>query len=416
MMAAKPIEIEKSLVVRAWQQVKSNRGTAGIDQQSLADFEQDLKGNLYKVWNRLSSGSYFPPSVRQVGIPKKSGGTRYLGVPTVGDRVAQTVIKMLVEPHWDPVFHADSYGYRPGKSAHDAVGVTRRRCWDYDWVVEFDVRGAFDNIDHELLLKAVRKHTPEKWQVMYIERWLKASSVTPEGDIIERERGTPQGGVIGPLLLNLFMHYTFDAWMTREHADKPFARYADDAVAHCQSRSEAEALLDAISLRLASCKLQMHPEKSKVVYCKDSRRRERYPNVQFTFLGFTFRPRRARNRWGRDFTGFLPAVSDEAIKAMRARIRSWRIHRWSGASLEELAERINPILQGWWHYYSKFYSSALRPVFDYLNRKLMQWARRKFRRLRGKFGASFHWLRGIRDRAPSLFIGWQTFGLPSARW
>jgi len=415
MTTTKPIEIDKSLVVRAWKQVKSNRGAAGIDHQTLSDFEQNLKGNLYKIWNRLSSGSYFPPGVRRVGIPKKSGGTRYLGVPTVGDRVAQTVIKMLVEPLWDPVFDADSYGYRRGKSAHDALAITRQRCWRYGWVVEFDIRGAFDHIDHALLLKAVRKHTPAAWQVMYIERWLKAPFVTPEGDPIERTRGTPQGGVIGPLLMNLFMHYAFDAWMRREHAANPFARYADDAVVHCRSQSEAEALLVSIAERLESCALELHPEKSKVVYCKDSKRRGHYPHVEFTFLGFTFRPRRAQRRDGSLFTGFLPAISKAAMRAMRAHIKGWQLHRRTSWTLLQLAQASRATLQGWWNYYSKFYRSALHGVFDYFNRKLMQWARRKYRRLRGRLVASHQWLQRVRERVPNLFVGWQALGLPLAR-
>lgn len=415
MTGTKPIDIEKRAVWQAYKRVKANRGAAGIDQQSMEDFEKDLKGNLYKIWNRLSSGSYFPPAVKQVGIPKKSGGTRYLGVPTVADRIAQIVVKQYVEPLWEPHFHPDSYGYRPGKSAKDAVAVTRQRCWRFAWVVEFDIKGAFDHIDHEMLLRAVRKHTPEAWMVMYIERWLKAPTVTPEGETIPRTRGTPQGGVISPLLMNLFMHYAFDRWMSTTYRRVPFARYADDAVAHCRSRRDAEKLLRAIAARLSECRLTMHPDKSKVVYCKDSRRRARYATVQFTFLGYTFRPRSAQRRDGVLFTGFLPAVSDEAAKAMRAKIRSWKLHRLSGLSLEQLARRYNPVLQGWWNYYASFYPSALRSVYDYFNRKLMQWARRKYRRLKNRLLASSDWLQRVQRRVPHLFVGWRHFDVSGAR-
>jgi len=414
-MTTKPIDIAKGEVYRAYRHVKANRGSAGIDRQSMEDFEQDLKDNVYKIWNRLSSGSYFPPAVKQVGIPKKSGGTRYLGVPTVADRIAQMVVKQSVEPLWEPHFHPDSYGYRPGKSAQDAVAITRQRCWKYDWVVEFDIKGAFDHIDHALLLKAVRKHTPEKWMVMYLERWLNAPFVTAEGATVQRHEGTPQGGVVSPLLMNLFMHYAFDAWMDRTHPHNPFARYADDAVVHCRTLQAAEQQLSAIAERLAACGLTLHPEKSKIVYCKDDRRRGQHEHVQFTFLGFTFGPRCAQRRDGSLFTGYLPAVSKDAVKAMRQRIRTWRLHRLTTLTLAELAARFNRVLQGWWNYYSSFYRSKMHQVFDYFNRKLMQWARRKFRRLRGRVVASHRWLRQVCAAAPELFVCWRYLGVPMAR-
>ena len=415
MSVAKPFDIPKRVVWDAYKKVRANRGAAGVDQQSMVDFERDLAGNLYKLWNRLSSGSYHPPPVRQVGIPKKSGGTRYLGVPTVADRIAQTVVKRLLEPQWDAHFDSDSYGYRPGRSAKDAVAVTRKRCWRYDWVVEFDIQGAFDNIDHGLMMKAVRKHVPEAWMVLYIERWLTAPVMTPDGVCEPRDRGTPQGGVISPLLMNLFMHYAFDYWMRRTFPGNPFARYADDAVIHCQTRSQAEKLLSVLARRLADCKLRIHPEKSKIVYCKDSRRRGRYPTCQFTFLGFTFRPRCAQGPDGKLFTSFLPAVSDEAVKHMRAVIRGWRIHRRTNWSLEALAQLANRVLQGWWNYYGRFYPSAMRVVFDYLNRRLMLWGRRKYRRMRGRLLASYAWLRRIATAQPGLFVCWRWAGIPTAR-
>jgi group II intron reverse transcriptase/maturase len=289
--------IDKRRVYEAYKAVKSNKGGAGVDGQTIEAFEANLKGNLYRIWNRMSSGSYFPPPVRAVSIPKKNGGERILGVPTVGDRIAQMVVKQFIEPDLDPIFLEDSYGYRPGKSALDAVGVTRKRCWKYDWVVEFDIKGLFDNISHELLLKAVRRHIQCKWALIYIERWLKASMVK-DGERIERHRGTPQGGVVSPILANLFLHYAFDLWMEREHRDLPWCRYADDGLVHCRSEQEAEALRAKLQARLAECQLELHPTKTKIVYCRDSNRNGAYPNVMFDFLGYCFRPRKAGRNQG----------------------------------------------------------------------------------------------------------------------
>ena len=283
----KPFQIDKRRVYEAYKAVKSNGGAAGVDRQTIEQFEADLGGNLYKIWNRMSSGTYFPPPVLAVSIPKKSGGQRILGVPTVSDRIAQMVVKQLIEPDLDPIFLPDSYGYRPRKSALDAVGATRERCWKYDWVLEFDIKGLFDNIDHELLLRAVRKHVKYKWALLYIERWLTAP-MEQGGNRIERTRGTPQGGVISPILSNLFLHYTFDLWMRRAHPDLPWCRYADDGLVHCRSAQEAEALKAELQVRLAECRLELHPTKTKIVYCKDGKRKGMYPNVGFDFLGYGF--------------------------------------------------------------------------------------------------------------------------------
>src|SRR5256714_10859675 len=313
----KPFQIDKRRVYEAYKAVKSNGGAAGVDRQTIEQFEADLGGNLYKLWNRMSSGSYFPPPVRAVSIPKKSGGQRILGVPTVADRVAQMVVKQLIEPDLEPSFLADSYGYRPRKSALDAVGVTRQRCWKYDWVLEFDIKGLFDNIDHELLLRAVRKHVTCKWTLLYIERWLTAPMEHEDGTKAERERGTPQGGVISPILSNLFLHYAFDLWMARTHPDLPWCRYADDGLVHCRNEREAEALRVELQARLEVCGLQMHPTKTEIVYCKDNRRRGDYPNVTFDFLGYQFRPRRVANSQRTEFfCGYTPAVSPGALKSI----------------------------------------------------------------------------------------------------
>jgi len=292
---SKPFNIDKRKVYEAYLQVRSNGGAAGVDGVTIEQFEADLKGNLYKIWNRMSSGAYFPPPVRAVSIPKKSGGQRILGVPTVADRVAQTVVKQLVEPELDAIFLADSYGYRPGKSALDAVGVTRERCWKFAWVLEFDIKGLFDNIDHALLLRAVRKHVTCAWALLYIERWLTTPMQQEDGAIIERSRGTPQGGVVSPILANLFMHYAFDTWMTRRTPDLPWCRYADDGLVHCRSEKEAQSVREALAARLAECGLELHPTKTKIVYCKDLRRKSKYETVSFDFLGFCFRPRSVKD-------------------------------------------------------------------------------------------------------------------------
>ena len=414
-MVTKSFDISKRMVWNAYRQVKANRGSAGVDQQSLEDFDRDLSKNLYKLWNRMSSGSYFPPAVKRVGIPKKDGGTRYLGVPTVADRIAQTVVKQCLEPKWDAFFHPDSFGYRPHRSAKDAVAITRARCWQHDWVVEFDIKGAFDSIDHQLLMKVVRKHTPEPWMVLYIERWLTVPLVTSDGETLARTQGVPQGGVISPLLMNVFLHYVFDQWMDTAQPGKPFARYADDAVIHCSTKRQAKWLLGAVERRLAECKLTIHPAKSKVVYCKDGRRREQHEHVQFTFLGFTFRPRCAVGKGGELFTSFLPAVSQEAKQAMKSRIRQWKLHRWTSRTLTDIARATNAVLRGWWGYYSAFYPSELRDVFNYFDRKLMQWARRKYRNLKGGLVGSYRWLRRVAEKLPYLFFGWRHFGIPTAR-
>ena len=289
---AKPFDIPKREVWEAFKKVKANQGAAGVDGQSIADFEADLSNNLYKLWNRLSSGSYFPPPVRRVDIPKANGGTRPLGIPTVADRIAQEVARRYLEPRLEPVFHANSYGYRPGRSAIDAVRQARQRCWRYDWVLDIDVKGYFDSIDWELMLKAVRRHTDCPWVLLYIERWLKAPVQMEDGSVVPRSAGTPQGGVISPILANLFLHYAFDTWMARSFPRIPFERYADDAICHCKSAEEAQALGSALADRFAVCKLVLHPEKTKIVYCKDANRRGDFPNQSFDFLGFSFRARK----------------------------------------------------------------------------------------------------------------------------
>jgi RNA-directed DNA polymerase len=403
----KPFNIDKKLVYEAYKAVKSNGGAAGVDGQTIEQFETDLKSNLYKIWNRMSSGTYFPPPVRAVSIPKKSGGQRILGVPTVADRVAQMVVKQVIEPILDPVFLADSYGYRPSKSALDAVGVTRERCWKYDWVLEFDIKGLFDNIDHKLLLRAIQKHVTCKWALLYIERWLKAPMVQEDGTTIERDRGTPQGGVVSPILANVFLHYAFDLWMERTHPDLPWCRYADDGLVHCRNEQEAQVLKSELQTRLAECNLEMHPTKTKIVYCKDKKRKGRYPNVKFDFLGYCFRPRLVRRfRDNSLFCGFNPAVSSSAMKAMRSTIRELKLRHQTQLSLQAIARQLNPLLRGWIEYYGRYAPSALYPLLRHVNQTLVAWAMRKFKRFKDHKVRASQFLQGLAAERRALFVHW----------
>lgn len=341
---AKPFCIPKREVWEAYKRVKANQGAAGVDGQSIAALEQNLSNNLYRIWNRMSSGSYVPPPVLRVEIPKDNGaGVRPLGIPTVSDRIAQMVVKRYLEPRLEAHFHGDSYGYRPGRSAHDALRVARQRCWKYDWVLDLDIKSYFDSIDWELMMRAVRHHTDCKWVLLYIERWLKAPVSMPDGTLVSREKGTPQGAVVSPILSNLFLHYAFDRWMARQFPDIPFERYADDAICHCRSEAQTRLLREALEVRLAACKLELHPHKTKIVYCKDANRRDNYPQQRFDFLGYTFRSRSSRNREGKLFASFAPAVSDQAAKAMRQRIRRWKLHLRSDLALEDLAQWTRPV-------------------------------------------------------------------------
>jgi RNA-directed DNA polymerase len=404
----KSFEISKRVVWEAYEKVKANQGAAGVDEQSIAEFERDLKGNLYKLWNRMSSGTYFPPPVRAVEIPKAAGkGVRVLGVPTVSDRIAQTVVRSYLEPEVEPLFHPDSYGYRPGRSALDAVATCRQRCWKKDWVIDLDIRAFFDSLDHDLVMRTVSKHTDLRWVLLYVERWLKAPLQMGDGTVVQRERGTPQGSAISPLLANLFLHYAFDRWLTREFPTVSFERYADDAVVHCATKAQAQQVLVAIVERMAQVGLELHPDKTRIVYCKDASRPGSHEHQRFNFLGYTFRPRLAKSKHGNFFVSFLPAVGDDAKKTIGREIRSWRLNRRSDQALKDLARMINPIVQGWINYYGRFYKSLLYPLFHRLNEHLARWASRKYKRLHHHHARAVHWLRSVAGRDPTLFAHWR---------
>jgi RNA-directed DNA polymerase len=404
---AKPFCISKREVLEAYKQVKANRGAAGVDKQSMTEFEADLKDNLYRIWNRMSSGSYLPPPVLRVDIPKDGGaGTRPLGIPTISGRIAQTVVKRYLEPLVEPVFHNDSYGYRPGRSAHQALDVARQRCWNHDWVLDLDIKNFFGSIDWELMMRAVRCHTDSAWVLLYIERWLKAPVHMPDGTVVQPDKGTPQGGVVSPVLANLFLHYAFDRWMQKSYPDVPFERYADDAICHCKSEAQARRLKQELEARLAECKLDLHPEKTKIVYCKQANRRADYPICQFDFLGYTFRPRSVMNRMGKLSVGFTPAVSNKAARAMRQAMRRKGLLRRYDLDLNDLADQTRPILRGWMQYYGRFTRSALAKALRAVDAALVHWARRKYKSLQRHKARAWVWLAGVKSRQPGLFAHW----------
>jgi len=405
----KPFVISKQLVWEAYKQVKANKGAAGVDGQSIADFETNLQSNLYKIWNRMSSGTYFPPPVLAVEIPKAhGGGTRTLGVPTVADRVAQTVAALTLRPRTESIFHDDSYGYRPRRGALDAVATCRRRCLAKAWVIDVDVAAFFDSVPWDLMVQAVAANvtTEQRWVLLYVKRWLSAPLVMPDGTVQQRDRGTPQGSAISPVLANLFMHNALDSWLAREFPTVEFERYADDAVVHCVTERQAREVLAALAVRMAEVGLRLHPDKTKIVYCKSEKRRADYAHTSFTFLGYTFAPRPVLGKDGTPFLGFLPALSRDALTAMGRQVRQWRLHLWTGRSLDELAKEMNPIVAGWINYYGRFYRSKLYPLLQRINTYLMRWAGRKYKRLRSykRFKA---WWFGIIDRDPELFAHWR---------
>jgi len=409
----KPFNISRWAVYEAFESVKANKGTYGIDEQTIAKFEKDLKNNLYKLWNRMSSGTYFPKPVRAAAIPKKNGGTRILGIPTVEDRIAQMTAKIYFEPCVEPIFYEDSYGYRPGKSMKQALEVTRKRCWRKNWVLEFDIKGLFDNIRHDYLMKLVKRHAKEEWVVLYIERWLEAPFQMKDGTIAERKSGTPQGGVISSVLANLFLHYVFDDYMAKEFPNIPWARYADDGITHCVSLKQAKYLLRKLQERFVKCGLELNLEKTKIVYCKDDDRKGNYENTSFDFLGYTFRPRGAKNKYDKYFTSFLPAIAGRAKKAIRKKVREWKLQSKSDKSLNDIANMFNSKIQGWLNHYTYFYKSGIYDVLRYINHCLVKWVRKKYKKLEARRRAEY-WLGQLARRDTKLFAHWKFGILPTA--
>ena len=413
MEETKPFKISKQVVKIAFDRVKVNKGTYGIDEQSIEDFEANLKDNLYKIWNRMSSGTYFPKPVKAVAIPKKNGGTRILGIPTVEDRVAQMVAKIYFEPKVEKIFYQDSYGYRPNKSAIQAVGVLRERCWRKDWVVDFDIKGLFDNIRHDYLIEMVKRHTNEQWVILYIERWLKTPFKVQDGTIVERIAGTPQGGVISPVLANLFLHYVFDDFMSKEFPTIQWVRYADDGVLNCVSLKQAKYIIKVLDKRFKTFGLELNLEKTKIVYCKDGHRKGNYDNIEFDFLGYTFRLRSAKDRYGEIFSSFLPSMSDKAQKAIRRELRSWRIQLRVNKSLRDIANMLNSKIQGWINYYLHYYKAGINKILEYINTILVKWVKRKYKTKGTKRKAS-QWLAEVAQRDTKLFAHWKYGILPMA--
>lgn len=406
MNESKQYEIPKRVVIEAYQKVKANKGSAGIDGINFQKFEEKLNNNLYKIWNRMSSGSYFPQPVMAVEIPKKSGGVRRLGIPTITDRIAQMVARMYVERAVEPLFCDDSYGYRPNKSALDAVEMTRKRCWRYDYVIELDVKGLFDNIDHELLMRVVHKHVRETWACLYIERWLKTPFVLKNGEKIERNAGTPQGGVISPVLANMFLHYVFDMWMKRNFPQAPFERYADDGVVHCRTKEEALYIKGCLAKRFADCKLELHPTKTRIVYCKDKDRTKDEDLTEFDFLGYTFKAVYVMCRDGKPRLNFIAFVSKTSAKTFRDKIKKLEIHKKTGCKIDMIAEMLNPLLRGWINYFGKFNPSAMRYTLQCIERRVVKWAMSKYKSLRGHRRKAERWLETVRKREPKLFAHW----------
>ena len=406
---SKPFEISKQVVAAAFEKVRSKKGAAGVDGVTVEQFAQDYKNNLYKLWNRMSSGSYFPAPVRMVEIPKDGGrGSRVLGVPTVADRVAQTVAVAYLEPLVEPVFHPDSYGFRPGRSPLDAVATCRARCWQHAWVIDLDIQGFFDNLDHDLILKAVDHHTDDQWVLLYVARWLKAPLRQADGSVTARDRGSPQGASISPLLANLFMHYAFDTWMAREFPHVPFERFVDDVIVHCVSEQQARRVKDAITSRLAECGgLGLHPDKTRIVYCKDSNRHGCHRQVSFDFLGFTFKPRSAKRKDGTMFTAFTPAMSGKAATAIRQQIRRMRFHLRSDLSFHDIAKMINAKAGVWVAYYGRFRPSETTRVLFHIDRYLVRWARRKYKHLRRAPRRASRTLAAIKTSRPGLLAHWR---------
>ncbi len=397
------------MVREAYKKVRANKGSAGIDNVSMEEFDANRAKYLYKLWNRMASGSYFPPPVKEVEIPKKDGKVRKLGIPTISDRVGQMVVKMFIEPRLEKIFSNDSYGYRPNKSAHQALASVRENCWKTDWVIDLDIKGFFDNIDHAKLMLAVEKHVPENWVRLYIQRWLEMPVLTKSGELIQKQgKGTPQGGVISPLLANLFLHYAFDKWLEKTDGAANFTRYADDVIVHCKNKVHAERTLNAIRTRMKSAGLELHPEKTKIVYCRDYRRKDKYPIVKFDFLGYSFQPRTAKSKkTGKLFLGYDCAISISSRKRIADKLGELEIEKLSFKSIVGIARYLNPMIRGWVNYYGRFRGYELSKVFQLLRKRLVRWARKRYKRYKTSLNRAYKWLERVRIQYPYLFYHWK---------
>ena len=405
----KSVPISKEQIWLAYKKVKSNQGGAGVDQISMEEFDANRSKHLYKLWNRLASGSYFPPPVKEVEIPKKDGKVRKLGIPTIEDRVAQMVVKDYLEARFEKIFSPNSYGYRPYKSAHQALEKVRQNCRRTDWVIDLDIKGFFDNIDHDRLMLAVQKHVPEKWCLLYIQRWLTMPVQTKSGELIQRQgKGTPQGGVISPLLANLFLHYAMDKWLEQYHPKVEFVRYADDAILHCRTKAEAEQTLKVLDERMKVCGLELHPEKTKLVYCRDYRRQESFETVKLDFLGYSFQPRSTKSKQtGKLFLGFDCAISISSKKRIADKLEELEIHRLNFNSIVGVALYLEPFIRGWINYYGKFRITELNPVFLLLRQRIVWWARKRYKRYKTNMNKAYRWLDKVKKQFPNLFYQWR---------
>jgi len=405
----KSVPISKEQIWLAYKKVKSNQGGAGVDQISMEEFDANRSKHLYKLWNRLASGSYFPPPVKEVEIPKKDGKVRKLGIPTIEDRVAQMVVKDYLEARFEKIFSPNSYGYRPDKSAHQALEKVRQNCRRTDWVIDLDIKGFFDNIDHDRLMLAVQKHVPEKWCLLYIQRWLTMPVQTKSGELIQKQgKGTPQGGVISPLLANLFLHYAMDKWLEQYHPKVEFVRYADDAILHCRTKAEAEQTLKVLDERMKVCGLELHPEKTKLVYCRDYRRQESFETVKLDFLGYSFQPRSTKSKQtGKLFLGFDCAISISSKKRIADKLEELEIHRLNFNSIVGVALYLEPFIRGWINYYGKFRITELNPVFLLLRQRIVWWARKRYKRYKTNMNKAYRWLDKVKKQFPNLFYQWR---------
>lgn len=408
---SKTVPVTKEMVKAAYRKVKSNHGAAGVDKESLEAFQADLSNNLYVIWNRMSSGSYFPKPVRSVSIPKANGKKRVLGIPTVSDRIAQQVVKDYLEPRLEAQFEDQSYGYRPLKSAHQAVETVQENVRRYAWVIDMDIKSFFDEVDHELLMKAVERHVPETWVKTYIRRWLESPAQQPDGRLIQKDgRGTPQGGVISPLLANLFLHYVLDKWLSKQYPGIAFVRYADDIVIHCHTETEAKQMLEVIRTRLTECKLRLSEEKTKMVYCQDYRRpKKKDYGKKFDFLGFTFKPRPLPSKRGGMFLGYGCAISQKAQTRITEGWKQLKLHRRSELTIQDIADLVNPQMIGIIRYYGKFKLWELQRLMWHFEFRLVKWVLNKYRKFKGSYSAGYRWIKELKRSYPAMFYYWTVF-------